>query len=262
MRNDLKRFLSRPLIIGSLYLVLIPVFGIIYYFFPSFWKDPLTFIQSLYFSIVTITTLGYGDISPQTELARIIVAIEALFGVVTIGSFLNAVARRGEEERELRRKNVIKSHLLVQYKEWREDLLSVCLCGAADGYGFDYGLEIELANFRRFREYFSGENNQRWYDVLNGLQSNEQFLEDIFVVSDLFSQQINHALGAIQAEDAESIAILTRVAQRPCLLKRLDVYSADPVKYIGSYLYEIMAMWSTTRGYLDEDFIESAIRKL
>jgi hypothetical protein len=248
----LKKLLLRPLAVGFLYLLLIPAFGVVYYLNPFFWQEPLTLIQSLYFSVVTITTLGYGDITPQTESARILTALEACLGIVTIGLFLNAVARRSDEDKEARRKEVIRAHLCAQYREWRSDLVAACLRGASGGYSTDMELEKELADFQRFREYFSGNDHQRWYDVLNGLQSNEQFLEDILVVSDLFAQQVNYSLGTIQTEDTEALAILTRVAQRPYLLKNLDVYSADPVKYIGQYVFEILGMYSVIHGNLGE----------
>jgi Ion channel len=47
-----------------------------------------------YLSVVIITTLGFGDITPLTETARTLVALEAIIGVVVIGLFLNALARR------------------------------------------------------------------------------------------------------------------------------------------------------------------------
>ncbi|MBL4638670.1 MAG: two pore domain potassium channel family protein [Proteobacteria bacterium] len=77
----------QPRQIGSVYLLLIPIFGILYWLNPTFWPEPLTFIQSIYFSVITITTLGYGDISPVTETARLISAVEALSGIVLIGLF-------------------------------------------------------------------------------------------------------------------------------------------------------------------------------
>jgi voltage-gated potassium channel Kch len=46
----------------------------------------------IYFSAVTITTLGFGDIVPITAHARTSV-IEAISGVILIGLFLNALAR-------------------------------------------------------------------------------------------------------------------------------------------------------------------------
>ena len=53
-----------------------------------------TYFRMLYFSTVTITTLGYGDILPISNLARIMVSIESIVGIVVIGLFLNAVGRK------------------------------------------------------------------------------------------------------------------------------------------------------------------------
>ena len=48
--------------------------------------------RTLYLSAVTITTVGYGDIVPLTDLARAAVATEAITGIILIGLFLNALA--------------------------------------------------------------------------------------------------------------------------------------------------------------------------
>lgn len=52
------------------------------------------FPRMLYFSIVTITTLGYGDIVPMSNRARGAVAAESLSGIAVMGLFINAVVRR------------------------------------------------------------------------------------------------------------------------------------------------------------------------
>jgi hypothetical protein len=221
-----------------------------------------TYWRLLYLSAMTITTVGYGDILPITTRARLVLGGEAVLGIVIIGLFLNALARQSSEDKESRRKEALRGHLRAQYHEWRRDLVSACLRGMNGDYSIDSKLEEELVDFKRFRQYFSGDDKQRWYDVLNGLQSNEQFLEDILVISDLFSQQVNYALGTIQTENKKALAILTRVSQKPYLLKNLDVYSGDPVKYIGQYVFEILGMFSVINGYLDDDFIETAIRQL
>jgi Ion channel len=52
------------------------------------------FVRMCYLSVVTITTLGYGDITPVSSRARALVAAEAVWGVVLIGLFLNAVAQK------------------------------------------------------------------------------------------------------------------------------------------------------------------------
>jgi len=45
----------------------------------------------LYFSAITITTVGYGDISPNNNLARNAVMIEVLLGVIVIGVFVTFI---------------------------------------------------------------------------------------------------------------------------------------------------------------------------
>jgi Ion channel len=57
--------------------------------FPS--KVSGSYARMFYFSAVTITTLGYGDIVPITNTARLLVATEAIAGVVLVGLFLNAL---------------------------------------------------------------------------------------------------------------------------------------------------------------------------
>ncbi len=46
------------------------------------------FIDALYMSVVTITTVGFGDIVPSTGFSRGLVAVEALTGVGFIGLVL------------------------------------------------------------------------------------------------------------------------------------------------------------------------------
>lgn len=43
----------------------------------------------IYFSIVTITTLGYGDIIPNTSFIRMMVAIESISGIILMGIAIN-----------------------------------------------------------------------------------------------------------------------------------------------------------------------------
>ena len=51
------------------------------------------FLRMLYFSAITITTIGYGDIYPISNIARIIVTTETVLGLVFAGLFLNAIVQ-------------------------------------------------------------------------------------------------------------------------------------------------------------------------
>ena len=48
----------------------------------------------LYYSIITFTTLGYGDITPITHLEKIVASIEVVQGYVMLGVFLTILQKR------------------------------------------------------------------------------------------------------------------------------------------------------------------------
>jgi hypothetical protein len=49
------------------------------------------FLRMLYFSVVTLSTLGYGDIVPVTPLGRAFVTLEVISGLLFAGLFLNSL---------------------------------------------------------------------------------------------------------------------------------------------------------------------------
>lgn len=61
--------------------------------------EKLSWINSVYFSVVSLTTVGYGDIVPKTDPGKIFVCFYLLAGIGIIAAFAsnlikNAVARR------------------------------------------------------------------------------------------------------------------------------------------------------------------------
>jgi voltage-gated potassium channel Kch len=53
-----------------------------------------TVIDAFYFSMVTLTTLGFGDIAPSTQLGRAIIAMEGAFGLVLFALFASMMFRK------------------------------------------------------------------------------------------------------------------------------------------------------------------------
>ena len=47
-----------------------------------FAQGPASGVKYLYFSFVVITTLGFGDLTPRTDMGRVIVSLEALLGQI------------------------------------------------------------------------------------------------------------------------------------------------------------------------------------
>ncbi|MEN5395625.1 ion channel [Stenotrophomonas sp. TWI377] len=53
-----------------------------------------TFLQALYFTCVTVSTVGFGDVTPKTEIGRLVVSLEALLGPLFFTMALTEVAGR------------------------------------------------------------------------------------------------------------------------------------------------------------------------
>lgn len=92
----------RPIVWIGLYICLIPVFAVIYYLMPDGqFRIPdgggVDFGSWMYYSIVTITTLGFGDYTPMHGLAQTVTAIEVMCGLIFLGFFLNAVGSMKSE---------------------------------------------------------------------------------------------------------------------------------------------------------------------
>lgn len=98
-----SRFLMKTsyvkLIVATFFIITI---GSVVYHFLEGWN----WIDSIYFSVITLTTVGYGDFSPQTDLGKIFTVIYLLTGMGIIFGFINAFyLRRVETERKFLSKN-------------------------------------------------------------------------------------------------------------------------------------------------------------
>jgi voltage-gated potassium channel len=66
----------------------------------------ISFLESLYFSIITLSTVGYGDLVPASALVRAIAALQIVIGVWLIIFGFSEVLRYARERdwREERRR--------------------------------------------------------------------------------------------------------------------------------------------------------------
>ena len=53
--------------------------------------ENISYVDSIWFSIVTMTTVGYGDIVPQTSWGRVIAAVTMMFGIGFIGMLTSTI---------------------------------------------------------------------------------------------------------------------------------------------------------------------------
>ena len=52
------------------------------------------FIRYLYYSVVTFTTLGYGDVSPTSAIGQIVLIVHIAFGYLGLGALLSILATK------------------------------------------------------------------------------------------------------------------------------------------------------------------------
>ena len=50
-----------------------------------------SWLDSVYFSVITLTTIGYGDFSPQTDLGKMFTLVYIVIGVALILGFFNSL---------------------------------------------------------------------------------------------------------------------------------------------------------------------------
>jgi voltage-gated potassium channel len=75
---------------GLLFLVIaLLVIGTGFYHFSQGWG----LIDSLYFSVITLTTVGYGDLSPVGAGSRLFTIAYVLVGIGVIFGFINTIAK-------------------------------------------------------------------------------------------------------------------------------------------------------------------------
>ncbi|WP_460131728.1 potassium channel family protein [Pseudomonas sp. S1_E04] len=93
---------QKPHTYGALYFVNIILFGFLYWLTPGSFKCALSLGVSMYFSVVTATTLGYGDITPNlgNPFMPMLVSVQVLVGIALVGLFLNALSHRLSEQKD------------------------------------------------------------------------------------------------------------------------------------------------------------------
>ena len=72
------------------------VIGTVTYHYLEGWS----WLDALYFSVITLTTIGYGDYSPQTTYGKVFTLLYIVVGIGIILGFINTIYLHYQSERK------------------------------------------------------------------------------------------------------------------------------------------------------------------
>jgi len=98
---QIKRLVEPAFAFTTFYSLLVIVFAALYTVLDRFSAAPnfeihgmardITFSEALYFSVITLSTVGYGDVFPMTDGVRLLVAVQVVSGVLLLLFGFNAI---------------------------------------------------------------------------------------------------------------------------------------------------------------------------
>lgn len=86
--------------------IIVLIIGTLTYSYLEGWS----YIDSLYFSVVTLTTIGYGDFTPKTDEGKLFTILYIVIGIGMILSFINTVYNHFTSMKEQEKKKKNKSY--------------------------------------------------------------------------------------------------------------------------------------------------------
>ena len=93
-RDMFKQPETRALMIMAVVVLMI---GVVFYVNVEHWS----LVDAVYFSVVTLGTVGYGDITPKTDVGKIFTTFYIIFGLAVIGGFFATLGRLIDPQRFL-----------------------------------------------------------------------------------------------------------------------------------------------------------------
>lgn len=118
IQKSIKRFFGTN---GFIYLVITTIILIIIAAEIYSVAENASYMNSLWWAIATTTTVGYGDISPHTEIGRTVAVVLMILGIGLIGSVTSTVTAFFVDEKNDRENDELKNEL----KQIRNDLQEI-----------------------------------------------------------------------------------------------------------------------------------------
>ena len=79
---------------GAWTVLVAVIYGLLFMMVDVDYGSHETFLSPLYYSVVTFTTLGYGDVLPASAAAQVMAVSEVVLGYVSLGGLLSIMANK------------------------------------------------------------------------------------------------------------------------------------------------------------------------
>lgn len=66
------------------------------------WLEKFSVVNSYYFVVITLSTIGYGDVVPTTDAGKIFTIFFIIFGLALFSSLIATIVARSKARRERR----------------------------------------------------------------------------------------------------------------------------------------------------------------
>ncbi len=76
-----------------------------------------TFWDAFYFMAISITTVGYGDITPMTNIAQLIVVVTVLLGITIVPAQITSMIKYLAEQKDTKKKECVKCGVSTHQKD-------------------------------------------------------------------------------------------------------------------------------------------------
>lgn len=241
----------------------------IYYFWPHFTMKSKN-KQRLILAILGLTAIfgtfsGSDEPAPRvlrgTSVARVLYALHSgnsiLFNLsvgvlVSLFFWWLVVAVPQAEKRKMLRNNLQRQYML-----FKEEVVHILLF--AIGGSHDVDTAKRLLDYTEFQSYFKANNYANWYAALNGLQDEQGRINDLLVEMDILSREVAYVLNNIDVEDEQAHAFFKGLTTHLFRLKNCTTYTADHVKYLGQFIWELLGRWSFIDGQHTNDVVQDMI---
>ena len=84
-------------------------------------EDKMNFLDMIYFLVITLTTIGYGDISPSNKGSKLFVCLYTLFGLLLFSTALSGLLRYIYQQQEKKFRQEVLNRMNEEDNDLEQD---------------------------------------------------------------------------------------------------------------------------------------------